>query len=288
MKDINLLNGFAINISEIIKLSKKPVVFTPGEELFWNDEHISKGMLSAHLDPDIDAASRKPETIKRTVKFLGEYLKLNKFKSVLDIGCGPGLYCERFYEYGAEVVGLDFSKRSIDYAQKHAEMNNLKIQYVYQNYLNMSYKNQFDAVFLIYYDFGTFSHRDNIKVLKRVHDALKPGGVFIFDVTTKYNRELKECSSWSVYEMGFWKPVPHIVLENTFHYEESNTLLDQYIVIEKSGETSIYRIYEQYYDVESLSKLLADTGFVVQDVWSDLMGTPYSNKSKSIGICARK
>jgi hypothetical protein len=72
-------------ISELINLSEKPKPFTPGEVLFWNDPHISTQMLKIHLDPDIDAASRHPETIDRSVKWLIETLALKAGDSILDL-----------------------------------------------------------------------------------------------------------------------------------------------------------------------------------------------------------
>jgi len=43
-------------ISQLLGLQQKPVPFTPGELLFWDEPHISTQMLDAHLNPDIDAA----------------------------------------------------------------------------------------------------------------------------------------------------------------------------------------------------------------------------------------
>ncbi len=57
-------------ISQLIELQQKPAPFTPGEPLFWNDPHISSQLLVAHLNPDIEAASRRPETIDRSVQWL--------------------------------------------------------------------------------------------------------------------------------------------------------------------------------------------------------------------------
>ncbi|WP_345305315.1 hypothetical protein [Candidatus Villigracilis saccharophilus] len=65
-------------ISQLIELQQNPEPFAPGELLFWNDPHISKQMLDAHLDPNIEAASRKPETIDRSVKWLIKTLGLKK------------------------------------------------------------------------------------------------------------------------------------------------------------------------------------------------------------------
>ena len=79
-------------LARLADLQQKPAPFTPGEPLFWDDPHISSQMLTVHLSPDVDAASRRPETIDRSVGWLITTLKLNPGDAVLDLGCGPGLY----------------------------------------------------------------------------------------------------------------------------------------------------------------------------------------------------
>ncbi len=78
-------------------------------------------MLATHLDPTIDLASRRPETIDRTVAWIVETLGLEPGDSVLDLGCGPGLYTQRFAQRGQRVSGVDYSRRSIEYAGQQAE-----------------------------------------------------------------------------------------------------------------------------------------------------------------------
>jgi hypothetical protein len=41
-----------LNMDQLFVLSKKPALFAAGEEKFWDDPHISKSMLEAHLDPN--------------------------------------------------------------------------------------------------------------------------------------------------------------------------------------------------------------------------------------------
>ena len=38
------------NIDKLVKLSKKPKLFKRSDAEFWNDPHISKKMLEAHLN----------------------------------------------------------------------------------------------------------------------------------------------------------------------------------------------------------------------------------------------
>ncbi len=45
----------------------RPEPFAPHDAPFWDDPHIAREMLAAHLDPGTDAGSRRPETIARTV-----------------------------------------------------------------------------------------------------------------------------------------------------------------------------------------------------------------------------
>ena len=92
-------------------------------------------MLAAHLDPTNDLASRRPETIDRSVDWLMQTLNLESGDALLDLGCGPGLYASRFARKGVQVTGVDYSRRSIDYAVAYAQEHDLDICYRYQNYL---------------------------------------------------------------------------------------------------------------------------------------------------------
>lgn len=108
-------------INSIIEYSKKPELYAKSTSKFWDDEHISKSMLEAHLEPNIDAASRNHKFIDQSVEWINRIVPAQEYKSVLDLGCGPGLYTERLYNKGYSVTGVDLSKRSIEYAKKQAK-----------------------------------------------------------------------------------------------------------------------------------------------------------------------
>ena len=208
-------------IKQLVDLQQKPAPFTPGEPLFWDDPHISKQMLAVHLNPDIEAASRKAETIDRSVQWLIEILGLKTGASLLDLGCGPGLYASRFARAGFRVTGVDYSRRSIDYASNYAKENNLEIVYRYENYLNLTDEDQYDAAFLIYGDFCPLSPEQRSMLLKNIYRALKPNGKFVLDVSTREHRmKHGNKNGWYAAESGFWKPGPHLVLEAGFDYPE--------------------------------------------------------------------
>lgn len=285
----NIMAGNKLDLGLLKELLQKPEPFTPGEELFWDDPHVSKGMLEAHLNPDIDAASRKPETIEKTVKNLIGSMNLKSGDKILDLGCGPGLYCKHFAQRGFNVTGLDYSRRSIEYAIQVASNSVLDIEYKYMNYLDMEYSNAFDAVLLIYGDLCVLPDDDRDLLLRKVHKALKPDGYFAFDVTTRIHREKNGLKNrWYAAESGFWKPGPHLVLETGFDYPEENIYLDQYLVIEESGKLSVYRNWFHDYSLEEIVEVLNNHGFSVKKTWSNLTGTQYQENSEWIGIIAKK
>jgi len=276
-------------IEQLIALQQKPEPFTPGEALFWDDPHISEQMLKAHLDPNSEAASRRPETIDRSVQWIIETLALKVGNSVLDLGCGPGLYASRFARAGLCVTGVDYSRRSIEYATKYAKENNLEIPYRYQNYLELSDENGYDVALLIYGDFCPLNPEQRATLLRNVYRALKPDGKFILDVSTRACRRQHGINnSWHALESGFCKPGPHLLLEDGFEYPERSIWLDQFVVIEGDGNVSVYRNWFQDYTPETITAELAQGRFTVESLWGDLTGQPYTLDSEWIGLIARK
>ena len=276
-------------LEQLIKLQQKPEPFAPGEPLFWDDPHISGQMLAAHLDPSNDAASRRPETIDRTVEWLIETIPLKMGDSVLDLGCGPGLYASRLAQAGFHVTGVDYSRRSIVYATQYANEHNLDITYRYENYLELADENRYDAALLIFGDFCPLSPGQRAKLLQNVHRALKPGGKFVLDVTT---RELRKKhgnhNGWYAAETGFWKPGLQLVLQEGFDYPEQSIWLDQYTVVEADGNLSIYRNWFQDYTPETIREELEQNHFMVEGLWGDLTSSSYTPQSDWIGVITHK
>ena len=278
-----------LDINQLIALQQKPAPFEPGEPLFWDDPHISSQMLQAHLDPDSDLASRRPETIDRMVGWIVDTLGLQAGDRVLDMGCGPGLYASRLAERGMDVTGVDYSKRSIAYAQEYAEAHGLAITYRYKNYIELTDENAYDAALLIYGDFCPLSPEQRRKLLANVRRALKPGGRFVLDVTTRTLRAKYGVKhGWYAVETGFWRPGSHLVLEEGFDYPEEKIYADQHIVIDADGTATVYRNWFQDYDPAMITAELEAGGFVVEGLWGDLTGAPLTEDSEWIGVAARR
>jgi len=284
-----ILNNFLLDLDTLHELQKKPKPYEPGEKLFWNDPYISAQMLKAHINPNNDAASRRPETIDKIVLWIEKIAGIKPGDSILDLGCGPGLYASRLAKKGLKVTGVDISPNSINYARRYALEQGLNIDYRLQDYLTFEEISKYDTALLIYGDFCPLSPSQRKKLLENIYQALKPGGIFILDVT-QFNtaKPDRSRSDWYVDTDGFWRPNTHLVLEQTFSYIEDALYLDQYIIIEENGTTSTYRVWRQDYTPHTITEELKEGGFQVQSLWGDLTGSPYNNSSEWIGIVARK
>jgi SAM-dependent methyltransferase len=240
-------------------------------------------MLAAHLDPTHDAASRRPEVIDRTVAWIGS--RLQKGARILDLGCGPGLYAGRLASAGFDVTGVDWSEVSIGYARSQSSSP----RYLLGDYLRIGLDETFDAVLMIYLDFGTFGPAAVLRLLDRVHAWLVPAGVFIFDVATPARRAGSEDRrDWRAAEAGFWSSEPYLSLMRTLRYEEGPVYLDEHVVITASEER-IYRVWERCYEPATIGAALAGAGFRVEGTYGDLEGAPYwPGASAALGVVARR
>lgn len=287
MKKVEV-NGNAALLELIGEYCIKPEIFEPGERSFWNDPHISKMMLEAHLNQLHDAASRKFETIDKTVRNLIESGILKSGMKLLDLGCGPGLYAERFARAGIEVVGLDISENSLAYARKSAEKSGLSIEYKCENFLDIQYEEEFDAVIQVYGELCTFSDEILGKLLASIHRALKKNGIFIFDVSTRTGR-LKNTTrnEWQILDGGFWNQEKYLCLQMAFDYPEHDIRLDQFIIIDAQG-CKVYRNWFHDYSLASVEKVMEAAGFETAHVWNNLTGEEYSPDGDWIAIAAGK
>ncbi|NLV36156.1 MAG: methyltransferase domain-containing protein [Clostridiaceae bacterium] len=266
----------------LIKLLEKPKIYEKTQEKFWDDLHISKGMLETHLNPNTDAASRRPDTIERSVNWICSLLPHGA--RLLDIGCGPGLYTKRLSERGLCVTGLDFSERSIAYAKEH----DAKSEYVMQNYLKMNFENLYDMVTLIWCDYGALIPEDRYKLLDRVYRALKPGGIFLLDVfTPQWKSDRNEHTSWEVYgHGGFWSPNPHICLNAQYYYGERIDM-ERFVIVE-DGSIRSFNIWNTCFTRQSISEEMQMYNFFPVDYYSDVEGKPYDKNSSILCVVMKK
>ncbi len=101
---------------------------------------------------------------------------------VVDAGCGSGVWARQLSDAGYSVLGIDISASMIGLARKRAPAAKFLVESFLRTRLPLC-----DAVTSIgecvNYAFDPISGKQAlVQFFHRVYDALRPGGLFIFDV----------------------------------------------------------------------------------------------------------
>lgn len=266
----------------------KPALFAPSTAKFWDDSHISKGMLEAHINPLADGATRPHAFVRRSVQWIAQIAPPARHPRLLDLGCGPGIYAELLDDAGYEVAGIDLSQRSIAHAKASAHRKRKEIDYRVGDYLALDCRERFDLITLIYCDFGVLSTQNRAIVLQKAHAALRPGGMLVFDVFTpfKYAGQ-RESRTWAYEPQGFWSDAPYLCLNSLYRYDEENTILRQHLVVTQTG-VNCYNIWDHTFTQPELAGDLAAAGFKITALYGNVAGDPLAQDAKQLCVVAKK
>lgn len=276
--------------NQLHKITTRPLLFKEyTASQLWTDEHVSKQMLQFHIDESNDMASRNGQTIDEIVSFIKKRFNVGRYTSIIDFGCGPGLYSQRLAKVGAKVTGLDFSSRSIDYAKDAAAKNFLNINYICADYLEYKSQDCFDLALLIYCDLCALSPDQRKKLLGNIHQCLKDDGRLVFDLYSlfAFGKKSEAIQIEKNLMHGFWSKNDYFGIMQTFIYESEKVVLDRYDIIEKDQHKVIYNWLE-HFDLSKIELELRSAGFEVEDVFSDLKGKKYDELSDEFSIIAKK
>ena len=107
--------------------------------------------------------------LKQTLK----HARLQKHHKILEVGCGGGFSASYLKGNYDQYLGIDYSKKLIEYANRYFNLSNTFFRTLNIKDLESDY-NDFDMVLMI----GVLHHMDDIEeVLLKIKTHLKPGGI---------------------------------------------------------------------------------------------------------------
>ena len=86
---------------------------------------------------------------------------------------------------------------------------------------------------------------------------------------------------------GFWSADKYYGFQNTFKYEKEKVILDKYTIIEAGRRRTIYNWF-QHFSSEALEREFAESGFAIEENFSDVAGTPFDSKANEFAVVASK
>ena len=215
------------------------------------------------------------------VSALVSLLGLDRPKKILDLACGFGRHTNRLAALGHSMTGIDITPGFLEIARQDAAQRNVEVQYQQGDMRSISFEDEFDYVMLLFTAFGYFSDEENLKVMINVGNALKPGGLLIFD-TPNRDAFLKEMR-------------PFIVVE-----KEGNLMIDRISFDSLQGRIYNKRIvfrdgvrkdkpyFTRLYNPNELKPLINQAGLELHRLYGGWDAKEFSSSAHRIVVIARK
>ncbi|OGF68075.1 MAG: methyltransferase type 11 [Candidatus Fischerbacteria bacterium RBG_13_37_8] len=215
------------------------------------------------------------------VEQLVQLLNLKKSAKILDLACGFGRHANRLAEAGHKVTGVDITPGFLEIARKSAEKSGVKVKYVQADMRKIIFRNEFDVVLSLFTSFGYFDDKENMKVLKNVTKALKPGGILCIDVLHR-DGMVKHFVPCFVMEKG-----DDFMIDRPMFDLESGRIYNNRVVM-KEGKKKNTPFSIRTYTVTELKELLHKAGLSVIGFYEDFDKKPLTTESRRLIMLARK
>ena len=253
-----------MNLLDVVKRQPTPIPWAEGEKIPWNDPDFSRRMLREHLSQHHDAASRRYAVIDQQVQWIQRALLPESGVKILDLGCGPGLYAQRFAARGYPCTGVDFSPASIEYARERAAHDRLDCTYIEGDVRAVDYGSRYALAMFLYGEFNVFRRDDAELILKKANAALNEDGYLLlephpFAVVERIGRSP---SSWYSAVSGLFSERPHLCLMENFWDADAAVATERYYIVDAlTGDVTRWTSSMQAYTDGDYRDLLAGAGF---------------------------
>jgi len=129
------------------------------------------------MSNNYDRVEKKDEqTYIKIIEQTKKYLKISDI--VLDYGCGTGLISNEIADNVNVIHAIDISSKMIEIAKKKADGSKIEnIDYAHSTIFDERYKRGSFDVILVFYILHLLE--DTQKVMQRINELLKPGGLII-------------------------------------------------------------------------------------------------------------
>ena len=238
-----------------------------------------------------DRASRRFVTIDKHVAWIDGHVLHGEPTKVLDLGCGPGLYCSRLAMRGHECLGIDYSPASIEYAVDHAKSEMLRCQYVHDDIRRADYRTDAGLVMLLSGELNVFRLSDARAILQKASAALTAGGILLLEPHTDAAIRAigAEPLRWYALQRGLFSDRPHLLLQEHSWHEKSTAATARYFIVdaESAAVTRYAQTYQAYTDAEYRA-LLAECGFTDVEHFATLAGPDGEADEELVVYVARK
>jgi SAM-dependent methyltransferase len=203
--------------------------------------------------------------------------------TLLDVGSGPGRFSVPYAKRGFEVTGVDITPFLMDKLRTYADAEGVEIELLHVDMRDFVRPGAFDIAISMLTSLGYFDDdEENLKVLRNVHESLKPGGVFVFDMMGK-EVLAKIFLNTNSNEL----PDGSLIVQRRQAINDWSQMENEWLLI-KDGAVRSFGLRHWIYSGREFKEMLQKVGFSTVDLYGDLKGNPYGPEAARLIAIARK
>jgi SAM-dependent methyltransferase len=196
-----------------------------------------------------------------------QHLVLPKQASVLDLACGKGRHSIQLNELGFDVIGLDLSRESIQFAK---QFKNDSLHFTTGDMRHLKFTNRFDLVLNLFTSFGYFhEENDNLLVIESIAQVLKEGGKLVLDYlnTAKVSAQLPQSEEIVRKNITF----------NVHKFVEEDFIVKN-INFKSDGKAFSFQEYVRRIDLQKFKAYFKQCGLELIETFGDYHLNPFDEK----------
>lgn len=228
----------------------------------------------------VDALAAAPREAAAAWKLLN----LKRGSRVLDLCCGTGRHSILLARKGASVLGVDRTRAYLDEARRRAGA--LKdCRFAEGDMRRLPFEGEFDAVMNLWTSFGYFEKEsDDLKTLKGVARALKPGGLFLMELVDHgWVRKRTTHRHWNRQSDGSYLLQDAVLVEGRDPH-----VLNEWTILRRERKPLRTRFFLRGYDKPRLYASLRRAGLQPLKSWTALVGSVRHKFNGRLVVLARK
>jgi SAM-dependent methyltransferase len=195
----------------------------------------------------------------------------------LDLGCGPGRHAIPLARRGFHVTAVDLSPFHLAKARERAEVAQVVVEFVQSDMRAFVRADAFDLAVSLFTSFGYFEDpADDLRVLRHLHQSLRPAGVLVMDVASKERlaRVLHPTLSQRAVD-GALLVQRHQIVEDWSRVRNEWTIV-------RDGRARTFEFLLRIYSGQELKALLGAAGFTTVTLYGGLDARPYDLEAERL------
>jgi len=215
------------------------------------------------------------------LQFLIDNGWLNLQGKILDVACGAGRHIASLLSRRADIYGIDLSYELVKIAvKKIPPFRGCRIGLADMRHLPFK-SETFSSALNLFTSFGYFENEANISTIAEIHRILEPQGHFILDLFNK-RREIADLKPITFRRIG------SMLVEERRLYNNLTCRIEKTIILHKGEQIEEFFESVKCYELEELTDILIDAGFVIKSIYGDYSGKEFSGKSARMIIIGMK